>query len=52
MRQAAFESPQAIFMCESAFAISANDWASLPVPEVVGIAIIGSMGLVALPTPQ
>ena len=32
--------------------MSANDWASLPVPAVVGTAINGSMGLVALPTPQ
>ena len=33
-------------------AISANDWHSLPVPAVVGIAINGSMARPAFPTPQ
>ena len=51
-RQAAFLSPQAIFACVSGSDIKANDWASLPVPAVVGTAIMGSMGRVALPTPQ
>ena len=32
--------------------ISANDWLSLPVPAVVGTAVIGSIRRVALPTPQ
>ncbi len=51
-RQAAFLSPQAIFMCVLASAISAYDWASLPVPAVVGTAIIGKNGSFALPRPR
>ena len=42
----------AIFLCEVASAINANDWHSLPVPAVVGMAIRGSMGFSALPIPQ
>jgi hypothetical protein len=49
---AAFLSPQAILACVWASEISANDCDSLPVPEVVGTAIIGSIGNFALPTPQ
>ena len=49
---AALGSPQAIFWWVSASAMRANDWASLPVPAVVGIAMSGSIGLAALPTPQ
>ncbi len=49
---AAFGSPQAIFACVWGCVIRANDWHSLPVPAVVGMAISGSIGLVALPTPQ
>ena len=48
----AFLSPQAIFTCVSASEISANDCASLPVPAVVGTAIIGNIGNLTLPTPQ
>ena len=51
-RQAAFGSPHAIFMCVFGLAMRAYDWASLPVPEVVGTANIGSMGRVALFVPQ
>jgi hypothetical protein len=51
-RGAAFASPQAILWCVFSSAISAKDWHSLPVPAVVGTAISGSIGLVALPTPQ
>ncbi len=50
-RNDAFLSPQAIFTCVSASLMSANDCASLPVPAVVGTAIIGSIGPVALPVP-
>ena len=49
---AALGSPHAIFWCVAASAMRANDWHSLPVPAVVGTAIIGSIGFVALPTPQ
>ncbi len=52
MRNAARLSPQAILAWVSASEIRANDWASLPVPAVVGTAIIGSRSAVALPTPQ
>src|SRR5262245_5303114 len=52
IRQAALGSPHAIFMRDFGLAMRAYDWASLPVPEVVGTAIIGSMGRVALPAPQ
>ncbi len=52
MRNEAFLSPQAIFTCVLASEISANDCVSLPVPAVVGTAIIGSISRVALPTPQ
>ena len=45
----AFSSPQAIFRWVSAWAISAKDWASLPLPAVVGIPMEGSMGRSALP---
>ncbi len=48
----AFLSPQAILTWVSASEIRANDWVSLPVPAVVGTAIIGSISRVALPTPQ
>ena len=51
-RHAAFGSPHGIFICVSASAITANDCASLPVPEVVGTAIIGNISFVALPTPR
>ena len=51
-RNEAFLSPQAILTCVLASEISANDCVSLPVPAVVGTAIIGSIGRVALPTPQ
>ena len=51
-RKVAFLSPQAILTCVSASEIRANDCVSLPVPAVVGTAIIGSIGWVALPTPQ
>ena len=44
-RKLAFLSPQAIFTCVLASLISANDCVSLPVPAVVGTAIIGSIGL-------
>ncbi len=50
-RNAAFLSPHAIFMCVSGSAIRAKDWASLPVPAVVGTPMDGSIGLVALPKP-
>ncbi len=48
----AFESPQAIFACVSASEMMANDWASLPVPAVVGTPIDGSIGRVALSWPR
>ena len=51
-RNAARLSPQAILTCVSASAMSAYDCVSLPVPAVVGTAIIGSSGPVALPSPQ
>ena len=51
-RAAALGSPQAIFKWVCGWVIRAKDWHSLPVPAVVGMAISGSMGLVALPTPQ
>ena len=35
-RKLAFSSPQAILRCDSSWAMSANDCASLPVPAVVG----------------
>ena len=50
-RHATRLSPQAIFTCVSASLMSAYDCASLPVPAVVGTAIIGSIGPVALPVP-
>ena len=43
-RQVAFLSPQAILTCVLASEIKANDCVSLPVPAVVGTAIIGSIG--------
>ena len=43
-RQVAFLSPQAILMCVLASEINANDCVSLPVPAVVGTAIMGSIG--------
>ncbi len=52
MRNEAFLSPQAILTCVLASEIRANDWVSLPVPAVVGTAIVGSIGRVALPMPQ
>ena len=51
MRKAARGSPQAIFMSVAASVMSANDCVSLPVPAVVGTAIEGSIGPVALPRP-
>ena len=51
MRNAAFLSPHAIFRWLDPSAMRAYDWASLPVPAVVGTPIEGSIGLVALPTP-
>ena len=51
-RAAAFGSPQAIFTWVWGCVIRAKDWHSLPVPAVVGMAIRGNMGRVALPTPQ
>ncbi len=48
----AFESPHAIFACVSASEMIANDWASLPVPAVVGTPIDGSIGRVALSWPR
>ena len=51
MRNAALRSPQAIFMWVCSSAMSANDWASLPVPAVVGTPIDGSIGRFALPKP-
>ena len=50
-RKAALRSPHAIFRCVFSSAIRANDWASLPVPAVVGTPIDGSIGFVALPKP-
>ena len=50
-RNAARLSPQAIFSPEAASVMSANDCVSLPVPAVVGTAIDGSIGPVALPRP-
>ncbi len=52
MAAAALGSRHAIFWCVSSSAMSAALWHSLPVPAVVGIAMSGSIGLVALPTPQ
>src|SRR5215831_3019791 len=52
MRAAAFVSRQAIFWCVCSSAIKVADWHSLPVPAVVGIAMSGSIGAFALPTPQ
>ena len=45
----ALGSPQAIFKCVPSFVIRAKDWHSLPVPAVVGTAMSGSIGSVALP---
>ena len=47
-RAAALGSPQAIFTCVCGCVIRANDWHSLPVPAVVGMAISGSIGRVGL----
>ena len=41
MRNEAFRSPQAILTCVWASEIRANDCVSLPVPAVVGTAIVG-----------
>ena len=51
-RKAARGSPQAIFMPVSSSVIRANDCVSLPVPAVVGTAIDGSIGPVAVPRPR
>jgi len=51
-RNAARESPQAIFMPVCRSVIRANDCVSLPVPAVVGTAIDGSIGPVAVPRPR
>ena len=51
MRAAAFGSRQAILWWVASSAMSAALWHSLPVPAVVGMAMSGSMGRVALPTP-
>src|SRR5262249_28132174 len=51
IRNAALRSPQAIFRCDDSSAIRASDWASLPVPAVVGTPIEGSIGFAALPNP-
>ena len=48
MRNAALRSPQAIFMCVRSSATSANDCASLPVPDVEGTPMDGSIGRAAL----
>jgi hypothetical protein len=48
----AAECPQAIFTPVSASAMSAYDWVSLPVPAVVGTAIIGNRVAVAFASPQ
>ena len=49
MRARALGSPQAIFSWVSSRLTRAYDWHSLPVPEVVGIAMNGSIGFGALP---
>ena len=51
-RKAALRSPQAIFMCVFSSAMRAKDWASLPVPAVVGTPMEGNIGSVALPNPM
>src|SRR5262245_45086149 len=48
MANAAFGSPQAILVFVSASEMTAYDCASLPVPDVVGMPIMGSIGLRAL----
>ena len=52
IRNAALGSPHAIFACVSASEMSAYDWASLPVPAVVGTPMDGSIGLDAFPCPR
>ena len=47
-RNAALRSPQAIFRCVFSSAIRAYDWASLPVPAVVGTPMDGSIGFLRL----
>ena len=42
----------AIFWPDDSWVIRANDWVSLPVPAVVGTAIIGSRAFAAFPMPQ